>query len=187
MTVSEAFNKFLPNNFNEAIQHQFGDNPEELIQGVNYWFEGKIWNVRIGLNKNEEDVVTDLFIRAYCKSEAKVYHFSNVHYVQKASSGERKKSINYNEYKITSSSSGNSSGTVRATRELPTIIPSIIRNGVKDHSRLTPRLGPPLGTFQLSWVGNHQELVPPIHRATSRRPETTPTDRTSYFLPVTVG
>ena len=57
----------------QAIQDQFRDDPSDLTneEGVNYEYNGKIWNIRIGFQRDGSDEITAVFIRVH--SDAKIF------------------------------------------------------------------------------------------------------------------
>ncbi|MGE0198456.1 MAG: hypothetical protein AB7N99_07330 [Simkaniaceae bacterium] len=77
-TLDQVLKKHLFTTDYEAIHAQFQDDPSDLIreEGVNYEYEGKIWNIRILPKSNESQEIISLFIRLYSEEVLWGYQFS---------------------------------------------------------------------------------------------------------------
>lgn len=72
------YNQFLTNDLRDALNTEFPDNDASiLLQGVNYRYQDKIWNIRIAFDFEEEtDSVSRVFFRIHSDSSVNVYDLS---------------------------------------------------------------------------------------------------------------
>lgn len=75
-TIQENLRRHLFSNAAEALIGVFPQTAQ-LFNGVNYFYNGKVWNIQLTWDKNVTDDIQGVFIRVYSKDHIYGYHFAS--------------------------------------------------------------------------------------------------------------